>query len=151
MYIHITVVKMAELYFTGSLWCNIDIALRRVTSLYERETEALGLTVVEWYILRALYEQDGQMPSQLARIVGRPPTSFTPSLDKIEKAGLIERRQNPTDRRSIKIFLTAKGKALRDEVVEGADRIDNKLRQEFSDKNWQIYERVTALLQTLEK
>ena len=141
---------MTDLYFGGSLWCNIDVALRRINSFYEQETESLGLTVVEWYILRALYEQDGQMPSQLARIVGRPPTSFTPSLDKIEKTGLIERRQNPADRRSVKIFLTTKGKALRDAVVEGADRIDNKLRQEFSDKNWQIYERVIIFLQTLE-
>ena len=60
-----------------------------------------------------------------------PPVSFTPSLDKIEKAG----RQNPVDRRSVKVILTTKGESLRDEVIEGADRIDNKLCQEFSDKH----------------
>ena len=58
---------MVDLCFGGSVWCNIDIALRCVESIYKQEAEALGLSIIEWYVLRALYEQDGQMPSQLAR------------------------------------------------------------------------------------
>ena len=83
---------MAGLVFDGSVWCNVDIALRQVNIIYRQELETLGLSVVEWYILRMLYEQDGQMASRLADGVGRPATSFTPILDKLQDKGFIERR-----------------------------------------------------------
>ena len=110
---------MADLYFGGSVRCNIDVALRRIDNLYKQETEALGLSVIEWYVLRALYEQDGQMATQLAKVVGRPATSFTPILDQIESKGLIERRKHTRDRRAVTIQLTTKGKALEKRVQAG--------------------------------
>ena len=62
---------MTDLRFGGSVWCNLDAALRAVDEIYKQETKALGLSVIEWYILRVLYEQDGQMASHLAQAVGR--------------------------------------------------------------------------------
>ena len=140
---------MANLRFGGSVWCNVDIALRQVDSLYQKETEALGLTVIEWYILRTLYEQDGQMATQLATAVGRPATSFTPILDHVESKGLIERRPHPADRRAVKIYLTAEGKALEGQVTASVEWIERKIRQQLSDQDWQKFERVLAALQTM--
>jgi len=140
---------MPDLPFGGSVWCNIDIALRNLETIYKQETEALGLTVIEWYVLRMLYEEDGQMPSRLADGVGRPATSFTPILDKIQYKGLIERRQHTADRRAVKIHLTAKGQTLKEEVIASAERIEKKLRNQFSDKDWQKYESVVANLQAM--
>ncbi|MBA3873879.1 MAG: MarR family transcriptional regulator [Anaerolineae bacterium] len=140
---------MAELRFNGSVWCNIDMTLRHIDTIYSQETEALGLTVIEWYILRILYEQDGQMASRLAEGVGRTPTSFTPILDGIERKGLIERRQHPADRRAVKIFLTGEGKALQEQVKASIERVESKLRQQFSDKDWQRFQHVVADFQTM--
>jgi len=140
---------MADLYFSGSVWCNLDIALRHVDSIYEQETRALGLSVIEWYVLRALYEQDGQMASRLAEAIERPVTSFTPILDGIQRKGLIERRSDPADRRAVKIHLTKKGQALKERIAASAEQIESKLRQQCSGKDWQGYERVLADLQTM--
>jgi len=140
---------MADLYFSGSVWCNLDIALRHVDSIYEQETRALGLSVIEWYVLRALYEQDGQMASRLAEAIGRPVTSFTPILDDIQRKGLIERRSDPADRRAVKIHLTKKGQALKERIAASAEQIESKLRQQCSGKEWQGYEAVIANLQTM--
>ena len=140
---------MAVLHFGGSVWCNVDIALRHVDSIYQKEIEGLGLAVVEWYILRLLYEQDGQMASRLADGVGRAATSFTPILDKLENKGLIERRSHPADRRAVKIHLTKKGQALKERIAASAEQIESKIRQRLSDKEWQGYESVLADLQTM--
>ena len=140
---------MVDLYFSGSVWCNLDIALRHVDSIYEQETRALGLSVIEWYVLRALYEQDGQMASRLAEAIERPVTSFTPILDGIQRKGLIERRSDPADRRAVKIHLTKKGQALKERIAASAEQIESKLRQQCSGKDWQGYERVLADLQTM--
>jgi MarR family transcriptional regulator, organic hydroperoxide resistance regulator len=140
---------MVDLRFGGSVWCNIDIALRHIEAVYQQETRVLGLSVIEWYVLRMLYEQDGQMASRLAEGVGRPATSFTPILDGIENKGLLERRSHPGDRRAVKIHLTAKGQALKAQVFASAEQIESKLRQRFSGKEWQDYESVVANLQTM--
>jgi DNA-binding MarR family transcriptional regulator len=140
---------MADLHFGGSVWCNIDIALRHLEIIYKQETEPLGLTVIEWYVLRLLYEQDGQMPSRLADGAGRPQTSFTPILDGIESKRLIERRSHPSDRRAVRIFLTKRGRAIEEQVKASVERIESKLRQQFSNKDWQGYESVIVDLQTM--
>jgi len=139
---------MADLRFGGSVWCNLDIALRNIDEIYKKEVQALNLTVIEWYILRELYDEDGQMASHLAKGVGRPATSFTPILDQLEHKGLIERRMHPSDRRSVLMYLTSKGKALREQVQTMAERIEAKLSKRISDKDWQGYQQVLANFQT---
>jgi DNA-binding MarR family transcriptional regulator len=140
---------MSELRFGGSIWCNLDIALRKVDEVYKKEIKDLDLAVIEWYILRELYEEDGQMASHLAKGVGRPPTSFTPILDQLEHKGLIERRMHPSDRRGVQIYLTKKGKALREQVEATAENVDKRISEQIPDKDWKSYQQVLANFQTL--
>ncbi len=74
------------------------------------------MSLVQIHILEALYEQDGQHASALAKAVEREATSFTPILDKLEKRGLIRREADKGDRRAVFIFLTDEGKALKVDV-----------------------------------
>lgn len=138
---------MTDLRFGGSIWCNLDIALRKVDEIYKHATNEIGLSVIEWYIMRVLYEQDGLMSSQLAKAVGRTATSFTPTVDQLENKGLIERRTHPSDRRSVTIHLTAKGKALKPKVEAIANGIDSKLINGINPEDWQSYQRVLATFQ----
>jgi DNA-binding MarR family transcriptional regulator len=140
---------MADLRFGGSVWCNIDVALRNLTAIYEQETQPLGLSVIEWYILRSLYEQDGQHPSQLAHAVGRPATSFTPLLDGLESKGLIERRPEPADRRAVRIYLTKQATVIKKQVQLSAERVEVVLRQQLPEKEWTGFQRVLTYLQVM--
>ncbi|MBL8146412.1 MAG: MarR family transcriptional regulator [Anaerolineae bacterium] len=142
--------QSTQLRFYGSVWCNLDIALRNLDQLFGRATKPLGLTIIEWYILRSLYERDGQHASELARAVGRAATSFTPNLDKLEGKGLIERRPDPTDRRAVHIYLTSKAEVLREPVTESAAEVDNALRQRFSPEEYGVFLSVLSTLQALD-
>lgn len=139
--------KTATLRFGGSLWCNLDIALRSIDQLFRQSIRPTGLAVIEWYILRALYERDGQHASELARAVGRAATSFTPNLDKLQQKGLIERRPDETDRRAVRIYLTAAGLACREEVMDSSRAIDAQIRQLLSNSDYQTFQTVVATLQ----
>lgn len=143
-------VQTAQLRFSGSVWCNLDIALRNLDQLFNRVAQPLGLTIIEWYILRALYERDGQHASELARAVGRAATSFTPNLDKLQTKGLVERRPDPTDRRAVHIYLTDEAKQHRDDVLAVAGRIDEAIRTQFDPEAFAAFQQVVAQLQTLE-
>lgn len=142
---------MARLRFGGSIWCNVDVAFRSVNNLYKQELESLELTVIECYVLQSLYGQDGQMASQLATSVQRVATSFTPVLDTLEAKGLIERQSNPSDRRSVKIYLTDKAKDLEYEVQKVSERVESKICQQFTDKEWKAFGSAVAALQTLDR
>lgn len=141
--------KNGNLRFDGSVWCNLDIALRNVDQVFRKAVRPLELTVIEWYILRALYDQDGQHASELARAVGRAATSFTPNLDKLQDKGMIERRPDPGDRRAVRIYLTDKATEKRDAVMETADKLDVQLGQMFKTGEYQSFQNVLSTLQTV--
>jgi MarR family transcriptional regulator, organic hydroperoxide resistance regulator len=139
-----------SLRFNGSIWCNLDIALRNLDQVFGQAVQPLGLTVIEWYILRALYDQDGQHASELARAVGRAATSFTPNLDKLQNKGLIERRADPADRRAVRIYLTDEGMSHKNSVKKTAKEIDSQLAQMFADSKFDNFQQVLAELQNIE-
>jgi DNA-binding MarR family transcriptional regulator len=138
------------LRFNGSVWCNLDIALRNMDQVFNRVVQPLGLTIIEWYILRALYERDGQHASELARAVGRAATSFTPNLDKLQEKNLIERRPDPSDRRAVHIYLTRQGQDYRDDVMQSTEEIDNQIQNMFDAEEFDIFQNVLAQLQGME-
>jgi len=138
-----------ELLFDGSVWCNLDIALRNVDQYFRQMIRPHDLTVIEWYILRSLYERDGQHASELARAVGRAATSFTPNLDKLQNKGLIERRPDRSDRRAVRIYLTNQGHDLRDEVLESARQIDETIEGLFTQSEYMEFQNALARLQAI--
>ena len=56
-------------------------------------------------------------PSALSKDMMLSTSAMTNRLDRLEKRGLIERRNDPNDRRSLKISLTDAGFALADEML----------------------------------
>jgi DNA-binding MarR family transcriptional regulator len=69
---------------------------------------------------------DGPTPMQLARAFQVPKTSMTHTLKMLEKRAAIETRSNPNDGRSKQVWLTAKGREIRDQAIQA-------LAQDFSE------------------
>lgn len=138
------------LRFEGSVWCNMDIALRNVEQALGRDIRSMGLSVIELYILRALYNEDGQYASELAHSVGRAATSFTPNLDKLQHKGLIERKSDPRDRRAVRIHLTEEALKRREEITATAAELDSRLAGMFERNDFQTFLQVLGALQNIE-
>ncbi|MGQ9850617.1 MAG: MarR family winged helix-turn-helix transcriptional regulator [Aggregatilineaceae bacterium] len=138
------------LRFEGCLATNLEQAYRHLEQVYERLITPSGLTVLEWYVLRALYEQDGLSASHLAALVCRHPSSMTTLLDRMEEKGLLRREMDAADRRSVRIFLTAQGRACRPQVEAVAERLDRLIKDSLSPEQLDTFRRVLGVLQTLE-
>ncbi len=83
-----------------------------------------GVTIGQWYFLRALWEEDGLTQRELSRRVGmREPTTVS-ALNSMERDGLIRRTRNAHDRRKINVFLTGKGQNLKNRLLPLAVEID---------------------------
>ncbi|MFI2712983.1 MarR family winged helix-turn-helix transcriptional regulator [Micromonospora sp. NPDC018662] len=82
----------------------------------DEEIAALGLTPAA---ARALHELDPDHPSparDLAARLGCDRSNVTGLADKLEQAGLVERRSDPTDRRQKALVVTARGRQVRERV-----------------------------------
>jgi MarR family transcriptional regulator for hemolysin len=101
-----------------------------VTRLYRREFDRraahLGLTRVQWRALRRIERVEGLTQAGLAEDLELAPIAVGRVLDRLEKAGFIERRPDPADRRCWRLHL-APGSAM---VMASVDRIANELREE---------------------
>lgn len=76
-----------------------------------RRVEAEGLTLVEWKLLRLLCDETASPPSALAAKMSLNSGTVTKIADKLLKKGLIERIDDPRDRRGHPLSLTSAGRA----------------------------------------
>lgn len=115
--------KRRELYFVITGVANM--ALARRLQKYFREN-GLDLTVEQWSILVHLWKYDGVSQQELSNRTFRDKPSITRLVDNLEKLGLAERRASEDDRRINRIYLTEKGKSLRDPSMELANKTLNE-------------------------
>lgn len=88
-----------------------------------------GVPFGHWSFLRILWEADGLTQKELSARAGvMEPTTFA-AMKAMESLGYIERRQIPTNKKNIYVYLTPAGRALKAHLVplaEEANRISVK-------------------------
>ena len=83
---------------------------------WAEQVAPLGLTPSQGMVLNFLFEEDGITSLALGRRLKITSATMTGLLDRLEKAGLIERRDHPQDRRSVLICLTKAGRKSAAEI-----------------------------------
>jgi DNA-binding MarR family transcriptional regulator len=100
--------------------------------------EWAGLNATDMECLRLLLAKGVATPSELARHTGLTSGATTAMLDRLEKAGLIERRPNPDDRRG---FLIAPVKSSGEKMAswfESARKAQDDLISSYSESELEI-------------
>lgn len=103
--------------------------LRNTHRLYSRGLlrlvrKAGVTTIMQWWVLRQLWTEDGQTQRSLADRIGLFDSAIVAVLNALEAKQLIDRERNPADRRKINIRLTAKGRRLQRQLLPLADQIN---------------------------
>jgi len=87
----------------------------------------LGLYMGQDTILMQLWVEDGLNQSQLVGGCGVEAPTVTKVLQRMERAGLIERRRDPKDARISRVYLTQRGKSLRRPVYQRWKEIEERM------------------------
>ena len=91
-----------------------------------------GLIAPHFGVLNHLTRvSDGRTPIEIARAFQVPKTTMTHTLKGLEQHGLVDMRPNPEDGRSKRVWLTDKGRAVRDGTIAALGPDFIKLAQEF--------------------
>lgn len=70
------------------------------------EQSALGLTRNQSFVLVYIAEDQGLSQARLAQLLQIEPIALVRLIDRLEEAGLVERRLDPRDRRVWRLYLT---------------------------------------------
>ena len=101
---------------------SIDMLLAQVCRLHHTRAhtllESLGLYRGQPPMLHALWQQEGLTHSELAELLHVRPATITRMLQRMEKAGFVERRQDEEDRRVSRVYLTEAGRAVQSGVQQ---------------------------------
>jgi DNA-binding MarR family transcriptional regulator len=93
---------------------------------------ANGIYAGQEMFLWHLWREDGLTQSQLVeRLCVQPPT-VSKMLDRMERAGLVERRPDPDDSRVTRVYLTEQGRRSQDAVSEVWKTIEQRLTMGLS-------------------
>ena len=86
--------------------------------VYKPMLDALGLTYPQYLVMVALWQDDKQSVRSIGEKMYLESSTLTPLLKRLEANGLVTRKRDPKDERSVRISLTDKGKELRKQAED---------------------------------
>jgi len=97
-----------------------NLAVNRINKPWLDE---LGLTYLQYIVLVALYEEDGQTVGGLGERLFLDSSTLTPLLKRLETMGHITRQRAPEDERVVRVHLTPKGRSVRGKAFAYRDEL----------------------------
>jgi MarR family transcriptional regulator for hemolysin len=102
---------------TSSLGFMLHDVSRLLSKRFEQLAGHLGLTRAQWRAVVYLSKNEGMNQACLADMLEIEPITLVRMLDRLEQRGLIERRQDPGDRRAWRLFLKDDARPLLDAIA----------------------------------
>ena len=125
---------------------NTSFALAKVCKAHRTHVGELlaehGLHVGQEMVLVELWQDDGLRGGDLADRLGVEPPTITKMLRRLESCGLVERRSDPEDARSLRVYLTGRGKALEEPVSRCWERAEQTVLSGMNVRDRQTFRRL---------
>jgi len=130
---------------------HLMVMIRREVEIRMAE---LGLTDAQWKPLMMLKDSRATTAIELAREMNVDAGAITRLVDRLEAKGLVERVRSESDRRVVRLRLTAAGVAVAERVPPVLAAVNNDFLGGFSESEWKqlrnFLDRLAANGQTLQ-
>ncbi len=130
------------------LWFFVRKLSKAMQQRFSEHLSQHGVTLAQFEILTQLFRADGLTQAELAERCSKDAPTVTGVIDRLERESLVNRLQNPTDRRSYNIVLTDKGKKLRDTVPVIRKAMNDQAMQGMTSEE---FEQLKTLLDKAER
>ncbi len=132
----------------------IDYALRAtwqaVARMYNEEAKNFGTTMATGFSLLSIDPKEGTPSTALGPKMGMEATSLSRILKTMEEKGLIKRKPNPKDGRSVLIHLTPFGLEKREDakkvVLQFNESVAKNISQEKIDTFHEVIDTINQLI-----
>lgn len=121
---------------------------RMLRKAFDERARAIGVTRPQWRLLAQLNRQPGSKQAPLADLLEVEPITLSRMVDRLQEAGLVERRPDPQDRRAWSLYLTDKAKPLIDNIKHIADDLHTDALAGISDAQIRQFRETLDLMRT---
>ncbi len=108
---------------TDNLGFLLSDVSRLMRKRFDEQARCIGATGAQWKTLLVLSRNEGINQGGLAERLEVEPITLCRMIDRLEEAGLVERRRDPADRRAWRIFLTDAAKPVLDQLHTYGDQL----------------------------
>lgn len=99
---------------------------------FDRRAVRFNLTRAQWRALKRLSHSEGMCQSDLAEMLEMEPIAVGRVIDRLQKAGFVERRADPQDRRAWRLYLTASAHAVVGDMEQISDGLYRQAQRGIS-------------------
>ena len=105
-----------------------------------------GLTETQWRVLRVLWEAEGQTLSELSEGTLITAPSLVGVVDRLSRDGLVRRRRSKVDRRSVLVYLSARGRSLETAILPLVEEVYDEIDAVLTRSEWRaLFEALDCL------
>lgn len=99
-----------------------DVA-RLMRRSFDEKARGIGVTRPQWRVLTLLSRREAMNQGMLAELLEVEPITLSRMIDRLQEAGLVERRPDPNDRRAWRLFLTPKAQPILAQLKSRAEEL----------------------------
>jgi DNA-binding MarR family transcriptional regulator len=131
---------------------HIKAAWHAIARMYNQRASAYDATMAMGFVLLTINPDEGTAATKIAPLMGLEARSLTRLLNSMEERGVIERNTDPTDKRSVRVCLTAKGKEMREKAKETVVNFNELVYEDVGmEKLTVFFEVIETIQQIVEK
>ena len=106
----------------------IKSAWHAISRMYNQQAAEEGFTTAIGFVLININSKEGTPATKIAPLIGLETRSLTRMLKTMEEKGLIYKKADPVDKRSVRMFLTDEGKRKKEISVQSVMRFNEQVR-----------------------
>lgn len=118
---------------------NIKSAWHAISRMYNQQAVKQDITTSIGFVLLNISSKEGTQATKIAPLMGLEARSLTRVLKNMEEKGLIYRQPDANDGRSVRIFLTDKGKQKKEVSRATVLTFNEQVRKEISAKKLEVF------------
>lgn len=112
---------------------SLGFILNRTNTKYKnallQRYRAYDITPEQLSALNCLWAQEGITPKEVSKVIFKDKPNTNRILEKLQAKGLVVREPHPADSRAFQLFLTARGWAIRDELIPIARKLQREVTE----------------------
>ncbi|EIM05525.1 putative MarR family transcriptional regulator [Planococcus antarcticus DSM 14505] len=116
----------------------LSISQNKVFKHLSKLLEEYDLTPAQYGVLNCLWREGELSPKQIGAMMHLEASTVSGILDKMQKAGFIERSIDPENRRNILVVTTKKSVAIQKDVEATTERLNQTVLQDMSDSEKEV-------------
>lgn len=128
---------------------HIKSAWHAISRMYNQQAAEEGFTTAIGFVLININSKEGTPATKIAPLIGLETRSLTRMLKTMEEKGLIFKMADPTDKRSVRIFLTEEGKEKKERSIKTIMQFNEQVREVISNQELGIFFGVFEKIQTV--